>query len=161
MDDKHICMIPYSKTNLDQIKGYDGFVSPEGYFYKVCKRDAMEDVHDYFAEAYVYVKYDEDINQVYEDFQTRKPDFKNIRLAPKDILINHYGWVNFEYYKNGMVEVTPPDPKYTNKKINDKQFVMLVDLVNLNGDKMESLHNVFDNEYIIKNNDQLNSGKSL
>lgn len=158
MEEKHICMIPFSKTNLDQIKGYDGFISPEGYFYKVCKRDAIDDIHDYFAEMYVYLKHDQDINKVYEEFQARKPDFRNIHLAPKDILINLYSWVNYEYYKSGMVEVTPPNPKYINKKINDKQFLMLVDLVNLNGDKMESLNKVFKSEYSVNENEYLECG---
>ncbi len=142
---------PYNKDILHHVKGYDGLISPQGDFYKVCERDSMEAVHDAFAEIFVYFKHDQDINKVYEDFQEQKHQYKTIRLAPKDILINLYGFVNYEYDKHGMVEITPPDPRYNNHKLNDKQFLMLTHLVNLNGDKMESLDKIFHNIY--ENND--------
>lgn len=147
MDDVSICIIPFKGERLKEVKGYDGLISPEGEFFKVCKRDELVAAHDYFAEMYMYYKHNIDINNAYRKFQELKTHFKNINLAPKDILINLYGYVNYEHINNGIVEITPPKKEYNNLELTDKQLLTIVELMELNMDKQESLNYLFEKYY--------------
>jgi hypothetical protein len=147
MENLDICVIPFKGEKLHKAKGYDGLISPEGEFFKVCKRDKLVAAHDYFAEMYMYYKHDIDINHSYRKFQALKPHYQHINLAPKDILINIYGYVNYEHIKNGHVEITPPQKEYNNLELTDQQLLTIVELIELNSDNEESLTSLFAKYY--------------
>lgn len=51
-----VCLLGYKGKDLEKVKGWDGFVSPDGEFLKVTERGNMEAVHDEFAEIYALNK---------------------------------------------------------------------------------------------------------
>jgi hypothetical protein len=147
MEEAHVTVIPYTIEKLNKVKGWDGLISPDGHFYKVCKRDTLVAAHDYFAEIFVSFKYNEDINEKYKKFQKIKSRYDNIRLAPKDILINLYGFVNYEHINNGYVEITPPEKEYLGFQLTNAQFNTIAELIVINQDKSESVIKMYEKYY--------------
>ena len=142
MEGVSLCIIPFKGDKLKKVVGWDGFIAPNGDFLKVCERDKLVAAHDYFAEEYMDIVHKKDIKKEYEEFQKTNPKFKNIRLGSKDILINLYGYVNFEY-TNGTVEITPPNKDFKNLKLTDDQLLTALELIKLNGDSIDSLKSLF------------------
>lgn len=150
MEEVSVTVIPFSIDKLNKVKGYDGFIDPEGNFYKVCERDRLVAAHDHFAEVFVLFKYNDDINEKYKKFQKLKSKYSNIRLAPKDILINLYGFVNYEHINSGYVEITPPEKEYLGFELTDAQFNTITELLVINKDKSESIIKMYQKYYGIE-----------
>lgn len=143
--DVSVCIMPFKRHELDRVIGYDGLIGPDGEFYKVCKRDSMSAVHDAFAETLIFYHYEKDITAEYKKLQEQRPHLRGINLAPKDILINFNGFVNYEYANNGP-EITPPNPFYNGLELNDKQFLTIVELIKLNKDNLEAIRHLLDED---------------
>ena len=139
----YLSLMPYNVDKVYKVKGWNGMISPEGDFYKIYERDEIDTGHDEFAENYVYIILNQDIYEVYKKFQESRPEFSDIRLAPKDILINLYGFVNYEYF-NGKLLLKAPDYRYKGLKITDSQVEMLLQLQKINNDKFEELAQIFE-----------------
>lgn len=137
-----ICLLGYKGEMLEKVKGWDGFVSPEGEFLKVTERGNMDAVHDEFAFVYVFNKFDKDLNKMYEDFKLLKPQYRNKNLGCKDILINLLGYVNIEKVHDH-VEIEIPNPSMAGHKVTDTQFDTLARLIKINDDNKEDLYQVF------------------
>ena len=150
MEEVSVTVIPFSIDKLNKVKGYDGFIDPEGNFYKVCERDRLVAAHDHFAEVFVLFKYNDDINEKYKKFQKLKSKYSNIRLAPKDILINLYGFVNYEHINSCYVEITPPEKEYSGLELTNAQFNTITELMIINKDKSESLIRMYQKYYGIE-----------
>lgn len=137
-----VSLMPYNVDNLYKVIGWNGMISPEGNFYKIYEREILSTGHDLFAEEYVYINYNQKIFEEYEKFCKSRPEFLKIKLAPKDILINLYGFVNYEYF-NGKLILGIPDMKYKGLKITDRQIETLMKLKTLNNDNIEDYNQIF------------------
>lgn len=143
-----VSLLPFKKENFDEIKGWDGFIDPNGLFYKVCERGEFVSEHDNFAECYVDMVLHEDIRKKYENFRKARKEYVNINLAPKDILVNLYGFVNYEA-SHGKLEITTPDKKFCGKELTDKQIESIAKLIYVNGDSLDDLAQVFNDKIIL------------
>ena len=139
----YVSLMPYNRDNVYKVKGWNGMISPEGDFYKIYEREEIDTGHDEFAEKYVSIKLNQDIYETYKKFQKNKPEFSDIKLAPKDILINLYGFVNYEYF-NGKLLLKAPDFRYSGYRITDDQVKMLLQLQKINNDNFEELAQIFE-----------------
>lgn len=148
-----ICVLGYKGESLNQVKGWDEFVSPDGEFLKVTERGNMDAVHDEFAEIYGLVKLDKDIKKAYESVQQLNPKYASIHLGYKDILIHCFGYVNMEHTTR-RVEIEVPDPSICGYKVTDAQFDTLARLIRINDDDEKDLMQVFKYERKIENNYQ-------
>ena len=149
----YLSLMPYNVDKVYKVKGWNGMISPEGDFYKIYERDEVDTGHDEFAENYVCIKLNQDIYETYKKFQNSRPEFNDIKLAPKDILINLYGFVNYEYFNDELL-LKAPDFRYSGLKITDAQVKMLMQLQKINHDNFEDLAQIF--EY----DDSINSVRS-
>lgn len=139
----YVSLMPYNVDNVYKVKGWNGMISPEGDFYKIYERECIDTGHDLFAEDYVSIKLNQDIYETYKKFQNNRSEFSEIKLAPKDILINLYGFVNYEYF-NGKLLLKAPDFRYNGFKITNAQVKMLMQLQKINNDNFEELAQIFE-----------------
>ena len=137
-----ICLLGYKGEMLEKVKGWDGFVSPDGEFLKVSERGNMDTVHDEFAYVYVLNKFNKDLHKLYAEFQLINPQYQSINLGCKDIFINLLGYVNIEKVKDH-VEIEIPNPSMYGHKVTNAQFDTLARLIKINGDNKEDLLQVF------------------
>lgn len=105
-----VCLLGYKGKDLEKIKDWDGFVSPDGEFLKVTERGNMEAVHDEFAEIYALNKLNKNLDKEYERIQQNNPNYRSIRLGYKDILIHCLGYVNMERLSDHLL-IEVPDPR--------------------------------------------------
>lgn len=138
-----ICLVGFDIDNLDKIKGWDGFVSPEGLFYKVTQRSAIEIAHDEFVEVFTDIVLHTDIMKIYEKIKAEKPEYQKYKLSYKDAFINILGYINFEYAGKGKVDIGCPEYKLNNKKINRCQIKTLIKLLEVNGDDPDNIFSIF------------------
>ena len=148
-DEPTICLVGFDDKRLDYVRGWDGFISPDGLFYKVVERDSLESVHDLFAESFSDMILKTNLRDLYKKIQIAKPEFKSINLSYKDMLINVLGYVNYEHMGDRL-EVTPPNPRINGKKVTNEQIDMIARLIRLNGDNTNDLNQIF--EYDRRNN---------
>lgn len=141
-----VSLIAYDNNNLELAKGYDGFVSPEGNFYKVCERGNMDAVHDFFAETFGSIVLDADVAEEFEKLKELKPELIDKNLLPKDILINLFGFVNYEFKCDG-IKIEVPNPSYKGKKVTNKQISTILKLVSINNDNINSVGHLFDHQF--------------
>ena len=144
MEETNVYVYPYNINNLENIKGWNVMISPEGEVYKIYERNELVSGHDLFAETYVLVKYNKDINEIWKKYQKINTQHQSINLAPKDILINLFGFVNYEFFTT--LEITGPDFKYRGLSVTDKQVLVLEKLIELNKDKSTALSKVLAKE---------------
>ena len=122
-----------STTDINEIAKYDGFIAPDGSFYKVSIKNKHNPTHIEWAEYFV----------------TRKTDYiKNLtnptgsflyiisRLKDKqDILIHFYGYI---YYGHDASSRKPiiiyPDKEINEKQITKKQEDMLFNILRKNNE---------------------------
>lgn len=107
-------------------KNWNVFISPEGMIYKISEFDSFSTGHDSFAYNHGKDVFRKDITKEYDKLRKIKPHLAN--LAPKDILINLYGYVSFE-----QEVIMLPDPSYHNENVTDAQMLAILKLCKLNG----------------------------
>jgi hypothetical protein len=140
-DEPTICLLPFTEKNLFYVKGWDGFIDPDGNFYKVIERGRHESPHEAFVESLMRHK-KIDIIAMFEEVKRNNPKVNNYHL--KDMLINVMGYVNYEHCgKYRGVELGCPNPIINNKKVTEKQIDMIVNLVKLNNDDYNILNQIF------------------
>lgn len=137
-----VCLLGYKGKDLEKVKDWDGFVSPDGEFLKVTERGNMEAVHDEFAEIYALNKLNKNLDKEYERIQQNNPNYRSICLGYKDILIHCLGYVNMERLSDHLL-IEVPDPSINGYKVTDAQFDTLARLVRINGDDERDLMQVF------------------
>lgn len=140
---KMACLIEYELHELDKVKGWDVLVAPDGKVLKVCERGNMDPVHDEFTELYADMKLGISLKKLYQAYQDQNPMYKNKKLGSKDIFINLLGYTNFEQTGTNHVEITPPDPAICGRKFTDQQFISIQRLLEINGDSLQDLFQVF------------------
>lgn len=141
-DEPSICLVGFDTNRLGYVNGWDGFISPEGLFYKVSEKDSLESAHDLFVESFTDIVLKVDLRNLYRNIQGMKPEFKSINLSYKDMLINVLGYVNYEHMGNRL-EVTPPNPRINGKNVTNEQIDMVARLIKLNGDNVNDLNQIF------------------
>lgn len=148
---KPFCKLAFQKGNLYLVKGWNGFISPDGKFYKVVRRDELESYHDHVAEEISRQIYNKDLLTIYKCLIRNKPVFANYRLSSKDMLIQLLGFVNYEHKcKGDFIDIKGPNPIYCGHKTTNQQMRTVLDLIKLNGDDMQSLYYLINNEDDIK-----------
>ena len=138
-----ICLVGFDIDNIDKVKGWDGFVSPDGIFYKVTERTAIEAAHDDFVEVFTDIILHTDIMKTYENIKIEKPEFQGHHMSYKDAFINILGYINFEHIGGTKVEIVCPKYRMNNKKINNKQIKTLIKLLEINGDSSDNMFQIF------------------
>ena len=146
-DDNTVSFVPYDKDNIDRAVGWDGFISPDGKFYKVSERTSYVSNHDHFAKEFSEQKLKKDMLVVYNEIIKNKPDLRAKNISYKDMLINIYGYVNYEATTGGNVEIGCPDPRYNGHSVTDKQVNMISELLTINNDNSHCIYQIFDDEY--------------
>ena len=144
-DNVFISFIAYTKEDIHRAKGFNGFISPEGNFYKVIERAKLETSHDYYAEVFSELVLKIDLAALYKKIQEKKRNLKSIGLSYKDMFINLLGYVNYEY-TGSRLDIGCPDPMYNGKQITKKQIEMLQTLITLNRDKPEALYQIINDD---------------
>lgn len=137
MDEQHIYLYPYTYENMNLITGWNVMISPEGEIYKIYERDDLVTGHDFFAERIIYTKYKKDYKKIWSDFQNKNPKFSSVNLGAKDILINFFGFVNYEYDAN--LDIKGPEYFYAGLKVTNKQILIVQKLILLNNDNKKVL----------------------
>ena len=69
-----IDMLPYGSENLYYTKGCNGFITPEGIFYKSGKNKYLNDVSGYYAKCLINTIYNEDIDVKYKEYLMNNKD---------------------------------------------------------------------------------------
>lgn len=118
---------------LNEIKGYDGFIGTNGEFYKVksFRSSDLNYTHLTWAEQY--------IRQDYKKISTLLYPSNSILFAlsklktKQDILIHFFGFVYYshDYYTNMPLIITP-NPIYNEKYITKEQLEILYDIMKIN-----------------------------
>ncbi len=139
-EDVTISFMPYNINNLDKIKGWNGFISPEGIFYKVYEFNKLVTFHDEYALILAEKIYKIDINKKYQQIIQNNQNLRFYNLGTKDMLINILGFVNFEVKAN-KVDVQIPNILYAGHKITNKQFLILEKLAKINHLNMMQINN--------------------
>ena len=112
-------------------------ISPEGEVFKIYERDEMKTAHDLFAATYFENKYNRDINDVWIKYKKLHPEYSGVGLGPKDILINFFGFVNYEFFDK--LKITGPNYSMAGLRVTDKQILIVDELIRLNKDSREAL----------------------
>lgn len=82
-----VCLLGYTKENLEKVKGWDGFIAQDGTFYKVVEKGDMNDVHDIFTDIFSLNKLGINLQKLYENFCEHRVEYRHIRYSNKDIFI--------------------------------------------------------------------------
>lgn len=129
-------------NNIKQIKGYDGFIDPEGDFYRVKKLGSNDGDHNLWAQNY------------FEKTLGTKVPFvgSNVSLmlsiaklnGPSDFLIHMYGFI---YYSHDGLLYKPivklPNTKLFGKNASSKSLDTLFNIALVN-DELEIVQSIFE-----------------
>lgn len=129
-------MLDFNKyDDYMEMKGYDGFIDPDGYFYKVAPKNktAQLDTHNKWADSFIREKLgvkNLKLNQTVSALYTL------VTLNdPTNILINCYGYV---YYSHDSIYYKPiiklPNPKIASFKATKEQLDTLFMIMSLNSE---------------------------
>lgn len=142
-DEQPISFIPYQKEDLLKVKGYNGFISKEGVFYKVIKRGVVESAHDRYVEAFTDMVLNIDLQEEYDKLRKSNPNLQN--LSFKDMFINVLGYINYEK-TGGRLIIGCPDPKINKQYITKQQMDTIYQLIKINKDYMDDIKGLFDHD---------------
>ncbi len=141
-----ICMTDLKKYD-EIIKGWDGFIDPEGYFYKVKEMGEKDDC-DHLIWVDTYLKHN-----LYSNFSMAKLlEVKEIlsKKDPVDYMVNYLGFI---YYSHETEFYQPlvggPNPRINGKKATTKQLEKLMKIMLINNE------NPFENSLLMGNDDTL------
>ena len=137
-DDTRVCLLPYKGERLISVKGWDGFVSPDGEFYKVCESGDLTPIHDIFVEIFTDMKFGyRHLEKIVNFFEEQ--GYKLEGKSNKDIFIDLYGFVNIQFInkiiigkQELMMEIGIPSGRFGHK-LTDKQLETIHDLAKYNG----------------------------
>lgn len=128
-------MLDFKKyDDLIDIKDYDGFISPDGYFYKVKKRGSNTGDHNVWAKS--FIKEAKDISSL---AIKNNPSliFSLSKLnGPSDILVHLYGYIYYSHdgmYYKPIVQL--PDKRIFNREASNERLDTLFELLIINNEK--------------------------
>ena len=133
-----IDMLPYGSENLYYTKGCNGFITPEGIFYKSGKNKYLNDISGYYSKCLISTIYNEDIDKRYEEFLTNN---KDNYLMGFNKVITLYPLVYF-HEVNGLLELNFNH----DFGLTYNQIITIEKLMILNNYKYESIFQLFKNE---------------
>lgn len=130
--------------DLIEIKDYDGFISPEGYFYKVKKRRSNVGDHNVWAEQFIRENNGKiDLNL--KDNVSMLFSLSKLS-GPSDILVHLYGYI---YYSHDGLLYKPiiklPNRILFNKSASNEALDMLFDILIINNEKA-AIKSIFEDE---------------
>lgn len=118
----------FTKYNL--IKGYDGFIDREAYFYKV-KKSSILDGHTEWAKEYIKRNFslENEINRLLKIKQNL------LNNDPVFYLINMEGFIYYSHnFLNGKPIICTPNPRIDGKKASNIQLTKLMNIQLINGE---------------------------
>lgn len=125
-----------SYTNISDMIGYDGFIGPNGEFYRVKKRHSSDINLTHITWSEYYINHDATkLNFLL------KPSYSIIYTLSKlkskqDILIHLFGFVYYSHdYLTNEPIIIPPDPLYNDKIITKEQLDTLYQIMENNLEK--------------------------
>lgn len=117
-----------------KIKDYDGFISPDGYFYKVKKHREENKDHNLWAKAFLE-KYGMNL-ELKLDTDSLIFQLSSFRGGPSDSLVQLYGYI---YYSHDGMFYKPiiqlPNPKLFGKRATEDSLDMLYNILLINDEK--------------------------
>ncbi len=132
--------------DLSNIVDYDGFIDPNGLFYKVKKKYSNDISVSHLTWAEYYLSQDKDkLNNLLT------PSYSVLYILSKlnskqDILINFFGFVYYSHdYLTREPIIIPPDPMYNDKSITSEQLDTLYEIMNNNLEQPLN-HEIFSQE---------------
>lgn len=132
-----IDMLPYNSYNLYYTKGCNGFVTPEGIFYKAGKSKFICDVCDYYSNYLIKTIYNEDLSEKYEEYKLNN----NKELEGFEKIITLYPLVYFRDVNNELELNFNDDFTLTNQ-----QIMTIEKLIILNNYNYDSIFQLFKKE---------------
>jgi hypothetical protein len=137
-----ICLLGFSISELEHVKGYDGYIDQEGQFYRVKKTGKEGLSYNVYVESLMEHKRI-DLIKMYDEIKKRNPKV-NYDYDLRDMLINVLGYVSYEHdNKRGELELICPNVVINNKEVTDKQIDTIVMLIHLNHEKYKSIPELF------------------
>ena len=136
--DETIDMLPYGSENLYYTKGCNGFITPEGIFYKSGKNKYLNDVSGYYSKCLISTIYNEDIDRRYEEYLSLN---KGSCLTGFNKVITLYPLVYF-HEVDGSLELKF-NPEFT---LTYNQIITIEKLIILNNYKYECIFQLFKEE---------------
>lgn len=124
----------FSIEEINNLKGFDGFISQEGKFLKVRRRGEFNNNHEVLAQIYCKILYA--TNPVVEYQKLKEIRKLSDNTCHKDCFINMYGYVDYLYINNSLV-ISVPNPKINGYSVTDKQIDFIVNLARINNDKLD------------------------
>lgn len=116
---------------LDLAEFYDGFIDPNGYYYRVKVKGEDNNYHDLWAEQYIKNASKIDLSIDFASFsQLRK--INNFT----DFLVNVFG---FAYYNHDSIFMQPiiklPNPDFAQKNATSDQIETLFQIMSINNEQ--------------------------
>lgn len=119
--------------DVSNIKRYDGFIGPDGLFYKVKKQYSNDINLSHLTWAEYYLSHDKE-----KLSNLLTPSYSVLyilsRLSSKqDILIHFFGFVYYSHdYLTHEPIIIPPDPMYNSQNITSEQLDTLYEIMKNN-----------------------------
>ena len=132
----------FNSYEIDVSEYFDGFIDPQGKYYKVKEKGTKEDLFNIWAKQFIEL-----ITNVY--YTELKFNYKNILNVKKiesftDLLINLFGYVYYNHdskYNKPIIKL--PDPNLCNISATSDQIEALYHIMTLNNE------NPMDKEFLI------------
>ena len=161
MDDEiAMSFIPYNIDEIEKVKGWNGFISPEGIFYKVYEMDKIATGHDKYARMLAKRLYNIDLIEKFEKLKRTNQKLANYNLGEKDLLINICGFVNYQKISSD-IEIKIPDFSFNGKKLTNKQILTLEKLAKVNNQSFIILAEKIMENYNIEYNNYSNVQRKI
>ena len=123
----------FNSYEISQSEHFDGFIDPQGKYYKVKERGTKEELFNLWSKKYIEI-----ITQVY--YTELKLNYRNILNIKKiesftDLLINLFGYV---YYNHDSESKKPiiklPDPSLCDVSATDDQIEAIYKIMLINNE---------------------------
>jgi hypothetical protein len=145
MSESSSCTNGYINNNI--VRGWNGFIAPNGIFYPVSKKDAEmmfddESVQKYASEI---LNINSDLQNDYRIIQFANPEYRNKQLSNIQILVYIKGYVVYNHSKGSLQVLHPtfPNSKIANTCVTPEQFLAGIELANKNNDNIDDYCNCF------------------
>ena len=139
-----------SYNKLEDISGYDGFIDPNGEFYRVKKKNSSDINFTHLTWSDAYLKYDTKKLSV-----ILKPSYSMLYIlsqlkTKQDILIQVFGFVYYshDHFTHEPI-IIPPDPMYNDKSITSEQLDKLYEIMEMNKENPLN-HQIFNDSMYYK-----------
>lgn len=123
--------LDFNSYNLEVSKFFDGFIDPQGNYYKVKEKGKNDCTHDLWAKKFI-TRIKKSFNL---ELNVNHSAFLDILSIDNftDLLVNGFG---FAYYNHDSIYLKPiiklPNPDIANRKVTNEQIESLIKIMLIN-----------------------------